>query len=383
LYISRDVTFDESVFPFAQLRTNAGALLKAELLLLPSVLRNPSILDQENEPRHDHMSVPANFSLDDSVQEISVAGNPGGNPGADTPADSPAHSLELPTASGSGSVPSQSAPHGSASSIATSSLRQPHGATSTAGSPEAGSPLLSRAVVVDSSSSSESSRPVEDPEAALSSAAPDPERSLSSSPVHPGSSVPPQSTAESAPVPRIRTRSQSGIVQPKALPVGFIIWGNFCATGEPENLQEALGRAHWKAAMDEEFSTLMHNRTWHLVPSPSGSNIIDCKWVYKVKHHADGSLDRYKARLVAKGFKQRYGVDYEDTFSPVVKAATIRLILSFAVSQNWVMHQLDLKNAFLHGVLEEEVYMRQPPGYESSTHPDYVCKLDKALYGLK
>jgi histone deacetylase 1/2 len=87
--------------------------------------------------------------------------------------------------------------------------------------------------------------------------------------------------------------------------------------------------------------------------------------------------------LVAKGFKQRYGIDYEDTFSPVVKAATIRLVLSVVVSRGWSLWQLDVKNAFLHGILEEEVYMRQPLGFESSATPNYICKLDKALYSLK
>jgi hypothetical protein len=135
--------------------------------------------------------------------------------------------------------------------------------------------------------------------------------------------------------------------------------------------------------MDDEFGALQKNRTWHLVLAKSGANVIDCKWVYKIKRKSDGTMDRYKARLVTKGFKQRYGIDYEDTFNPLVKAATIRLILSLAVSNGWSLRQLDVQNAFLHGVMEEEVYMRQPPGYESSEHPNFVCKLDNAIYGLK
>jgi hypothetical protein len=135
--------------------------------------------------------------------------------------------------------------------------------------------------------------------------------------------------------------------------------------------------------MDKEFPALQQNKTWHLVPAHHGQNIIDCMWVFKIKRHANGTIDRYKARLVAKGHKQRYGIDYEDTFSPVVKNATIRLVLSIAVSQGWCLRQLDIQNAFLHGFLEEDVYMRQPPGYEDPSLPHYVCKLDKALYGLK
>ena len=114
-----------------------------------------------------------------------------------------------------------------------------------------------------------------------------------------------------------------------------------------------------------------------------GINIIDSKWVFKVKRHANGTIERYKARLVAKGFKQCYGLDYEDTFSPVVKPTTIRLLLSLAVTRGWFMRQLDIQNAFLNDVVEEEVFMRQPPGFEDSAHPRFLCRLDKALSGLK
>jgi len=139
----------------------------------------------------------------------------------------------------------------------------------------------------------------------------------------------------------------------------------------------------WRQAMDDEFQALLTNKTWHLVPPRAGLNVIDCKWVFKLKQKPDGSIDHYKARLVAKGFKQQYGVDYDDTFSPVVKPTTIRLLLSLAVSRGWPIRQIDIQNAFLHGLLHEDVYMKQPPGFVDSQHPDYLCKLDKSLYGLK
>jgi hypothetical protein len=129
-------------------------------------------------------------------------------------------------------------------------------------------------------------------------------------------------------------------------------------------LGEALGDQNWRNAMNVEYDALMKNKTWHLVPPLKGRNVIDCKWVWKVKRKAYGTLDKYKARLVAEGYKQRFGIDYEDTFSPVVKMATIRIILSTAISRGWSLRQLDIQNVFLHGILKEEVYMKQPPGYE-------------------
>jgi histone deacetylase 1/2 len=130
---------------------------------------------------------------------------------------------------------------------------------------------------------------------------------------------------------RPQTRLQSGIHKEKQFTDGTIRYGLLAANGEPNNLEEALGDANWKGAMDDEFSALQRNKTWHLVPPEKGRNVIDSKWVFKIKRKADGTLDKYKAQLVAKEYKQRYGIDYEDTFSPVVKAATIRLVLSIAV----------------------------------------------------
>ena len=120
-----------------------------------------------------------------------------------------------------------------------------------------------------------------------------------------------------------------------------------------------------------------------MVPTPPHANLVGCKWVFKIKLHSDGFIVRYKAKLVAEGFHQQAGIDYSETFSPVIKPATVRLVLAIVVSCNWPLKQLDVSNAFLHGYLKEEVYMQQPLGYVDATHPSYVCKLHKSLYGLK
>ena len=181
------------------------------------------------------------------------------------------------------------------------------------------------------------------------------------------------------------TRLRHGIVKPKQRTDGTVRWGlQFVSdAAEPLSVKQALSEPRWVSAINTEYDALLKNKTWHLVPAPRGKNVIGSKWVFKVKRKADGSIDRYKARLVALGYRQQYGIDYEDTFSPVVKAAIVRLVLSLAVSRGWSLRQLDVQNAFLHGVLEEEVYMRQPPGYADSRFPNHVCRLDKALYGLK
>ncbi|KAL4303976.1 hypothetical protein GQ457_10G014420 [Hibiscus cannabinus] len=151
---------------------------------------------------------------------------------------------------------------------------------------------------------------------------------------------------------------------------------------EPKSYKHAILHDCWKKAMSEEITALERNNTWDLVPLPEGKQAIGCKWVYKTKLKSDGSLERYKARLVAKGYTQQPGIDYLSTFSPVAKLTTIRTLLAVAASRNWILEQLDVNNAFLHGYLDEEVYMKPPPGFSSDDSP-LVCRLRKSLYGLK
>ena len=135
--------------------------------------------------------------------------------------------------------------------------------------------------------------------------------------------------------------------------------------------------------MQEEFDALQRNRTWQLVSRPPHANIITGKWVFCHKTRPDGSLERYKARWVVREFRQRAGVDFTDTFAPVVKPGTIRAVLQLAVSRAWPVHQLDISNAFLHGHLAEQVFYEQPTGFIDAEHPDFVCLLSLSLYGLK
>ena len=152
----------------------------------------------------------------------------------------------------------------------------------------------------------------------------------------------------------------------------------------PSNVQDALVDPKWRKAMNEEMEALQKNVIWELVPLPKGMKPIGYRWVFTVKLKPDGSIDRYKARLVAKGYAQRYGIDYQDTFAPVTKINTIRILISIAANRDWPLQQFDVKNAFLNGDLEEEVYMELPLGVKNgSSCKGEVCKLKKSLYGLK
>ncbi|KAI5345040.1 hypothetical protein L3X38_012917 [Prunus dulcis] len=148
------------------------------------------------------------------------------------------------------------------------------------------------------------------------------------------------------------------------------------------HVSEALKDPKWVQAIKEEMKALEKYQTWTLETIPRGKKTIGCRWVFTIKHNVDGSIERYKVRLVAKGYTQTYGIDYEETFAPVAKLNTVRVLLSLAANLDWPLHQFDVKNAFLHGELTEEVYMDIPPGY-NTIQTGTVCKLRKALYGLK
>ncbi|PKU63872.1 Retrovirus-related Pol polyprotein from transposon TNT 1-94 [Dendrobium catenatum] len=152
---------------------------------------------------------------------------------------------------------------------------------------------------------------------------------------------------------------------------------------DPTSYSEASKKFEWRRAMAEEFIALQKQGTWELVAPPSTCSILGSKWTYRTKYNSDGSVARFKARLVALGNQQEHGLDYSDTFSPVAKLPTIRILFTIALFYSWKILQLDVTNAFLHGDINEVVYMKQPKGFEDSTNPNHVCRLRKAIYGLR
>ncbi|MCO5559767.1 hypothetical protein L7F22_013370 [Adiantum nelumboides] len=151
----------------------------------------------------------------------------------------------------------------------------------------------------------------------------------------------------------------------------------------PEDALASSESKEWHAAILDELQALEATNTRELVPPPEHHNIVSCKWLLKKKYHPNGSVDRYKARLVARGFTQQEGVDYFDTYSPILGMTAFRVLIALAAKINLLLHHLDKKTAFLHGFLQELFYMLQPPHFEDPHHPDYVCKLNKTIYGLK
>lgn len=163
-----------------------------------------------------------------------------------------------------------------------------------------------------------------------------------------------------------------------------IIAETYMLKSEPNTFEEALegeDTEKWSQAIKSKLDSLIENHTWTLVPRPKDINVISNRWVFKQKLDKDGKLDKYKALLVAKGYTQQHEIDYEETFSPVVKYSTVQMMLSIAAARNYEIFQFDVKTAFLHGELDRPIYMEQPSGCKKEG--DSVCLLNKAIYGLK
>ena len=155
---------------------------------------------------------------------------------------------------------------------------------------------------------------------------------------------------------------------------------------EPKSRMEALDSENaeeWSNAMDAEVKSLHKNNTWTLVEPPKETNIVGSKWVFKTKRNASGEIERYKARLVAQGYSQEQGTDYDEVYAPVARFTSIRSVLAISNALDLTVHQMDVQTAYLNGVLEEDIYMRQPEGFKDEKHPQMVCKLNRSLYGLK
>ncbi|KAJ9551582.1 hypothetical protein OSB04_015627 [Centaurea solstitialis] len=213
------------------------------------------------------------------------------------------------------------------------------------------------------------------------------ETSPSCSPIQPTPhnqiSSPSSSSFPPSPLPPTRTiitRLTNNIIKPNPKYINHV---SLSPPHAPTSVIKALKDPTWRNAMQLEFDALIRNNTWELDPPHTSQNVIGSKWVFRIKYNPDGSIERCKARLVAKGFHQRPGIDYSETFSPVIKPTTIRLVLSLAVCRGWSLRQLNINNAFLQGTLNEHVYMSQPTGFVDKDNPTHVCKLNKAIYGLK
>ncbi|KFK30733.1 hypothetical protein AALP_AA6G020200 [Arabis alpina] len=176
------------------------------------------------------------------------------------------------------------------------------------------------------------------------------------------------------------TRAKAGIVKPNPR---YALLTQKVSYPEPKTVSSALKHSGWTAAMQDEIGNCAEAETWSLVPYTPDMHVLGSKWVFRTKLTADGELDKLRARIVAKGFNQEEGIDYLETYSPVVRTATVRTVLHTATVMNWEIKQMDVKNAFLHGELSETVYMTQPAGFEDKAHPDHVCQLHKSIYGLK
>jgi len=369
--ISRHVTFDESAFPFAE---RGSSSTPADLEFLDATNTMPAPIGPVHQllpagsgdslPAQPRAAAPPSASPADTLAgSAALPALPVRVSSTSTPPDTPAQPRAASTSSAARGPPPGFAPLPSCSTPASSAPSASTTPPSTFVPPQR----------VITHVYTRRPRPAGSPQPHPGAGpAPPPQLPPGAGPAPPGAVVVPPPSNQHA----MQTRAKSGFRMPALYHVAPL-------SAIPKTYRSALADPNWRAAMVEEHDALMKNNTWDLVPRPPRANIVTGKWIFKHKFNADGTLERYKARWVLRGFTQRPGVDFAETFSPVVKPATVRTVLSLALSRRWPIHQLDVKNAFLHGTLSETVYCAQPSGFEDSAHPDFVCRLNKSLYGLK
>ncbi|CAA7018212.1 unnamed protein product [Microthlaspi erraticum] len=384
LYTSRHVQFDESDFPFAFTQAPRVTDLDSTVSMEgPALIQLPSQSSPVVFPCSDLHSASSGPSLTAAPPQVSPLNAISSSSPSNSEPTAPIHNGPQPTAQ------QQSTQN---TTLTQSPLNQPT-------SPQnQNSPILSSPSSASNSSSSESensnSTTVSSSTTSSSTSdAPPPNPQPPNPPnLNPQNQNPqnppnPQNPNPQNPIPEnlhaMGTRSKAGIVKPNRRYLLSASVTSQCDF-EPRTAAQALKDDKWRNAMDGEYNAQIQHRTWDLVPPLSSMvTCVGSKWIFTKKFHSSGVLNRYKARLVAQGYNQRPGLDYAETFSPVIKSTTIRVVLGAAVDGSWPLRQLDVNNVFLQGTLTDEVYMKQPPGFIDKDHPDYVCRLNKAIYGLK
>lgn len=172
-------------------------------------------------------------------------------------------------------------------------------------------------------------------------------------------------------------------IQTRSKTRNLVAYSAFISTIEPKNIKEALQDVDWVTSMQEELHQFERSKVWHLVPRPLNRTIIGTRWIFRNKLDEHGIITRNKSKLVVQGYNQEEGIDYDETFAPVARMEAIRILIAFVAHREYKLFQMGVKSAFLNGNLKEEVYVKQPPGFEDVDLPNHVLKLDKALYGVK
>ncbi|KAG7547402.1 GAG-pre-integrase domain [Arabidopsis suecica] len=388
VYISRHVLFDEEVFPFAlpykHLQpSDPTPLMKVWLQSLDLLPNRTTTLQREQES--DTSKVTPLFTLDEfpplpsRSTAVVVSGNGGESSECTTGFDPASIGNSSSPSSSRTSTPTQASPILSEKSTTSTSTAS----TSQNSSPGRKDLTVSAPVATQAISPDISRVPTSEP--ILSIKAAESSQNTSDEIAMPEVSRDQPSTCTEAPsaiqsTHQMVTRSKAGTHKPNPR---YALMLHKVSYPEPKTVTAAMKDEGWNNAMHEEIENCKEAETWSLIPYTPDMHVLGCKWVFRTKLNADGSLDKLKARLVAKGFDQEEGIDYLETYSPVVRTATVRSILHVATIMNWEIKQMDVKNAFLHGDLTETVYMKQPTGFIDPPRPDYVCHLHKSLYGLK